>query len=121
MSAALADQRVCASGVATRLLKQTALFYLCIAYVPLQYALNGAKPLRQCLFRPSCSRLSRDGCPVSSLSTLCCRQSDIDMWAALEAVQMKEYVQGMPQGLDATVSEGGGNLSVSSNEGEVWL
>lgn len=41
------------------------------------------------------------------------RQSDLDMWAALEAVQMKGYVYGLPGGLDALVSEGGGNLSVS--------
>lgn len=41
------------------------------------------------------------------------RQSDVHMWAALEAVQMKDYVQGLPGGLDAPVAEGGGNLSVS--------
>lgn len=34
------------------------------------------------------------------------------MWAALEAVQMKEYITALPEGLDAPVSEGGGNLSV---------
>ncbi|CAN0507394.1 unnamed protein product, partial [Scytosiphon promiscuus] len=42
----------------------------------------------------------------------CSRQSDVDMWAALEAVQMKEYITALPEGLDAPVSEGGGNLSV---------
>lgn len=41
------------------------------------------------------------------------RQSDVHMWAALEAVQMKDYVQSLPGGLDAPVAEGGGNLSVS--------
>lgn len=35
------------------------------------------------------------------------------MWEALEAVQMKVYVKALPGGLDAPVSEGGGNLSVS--------
>ena len=35
------------------------------------------------------------------------------MWDALEAVQMKDYVLSLPGGLDAPVSEGGGNLSVS--------
>lgn len=40
----------------------------------------------------------------------------MNMWTALEAVQMKEYVQALPGGLDAAVSEGGGNLSVSLPE-----
>ena len=38
------------------------------------------------------------------------------MWDALEAVQMKDYVQSLPGGLDAPVSEGGGNLSVSISQ-----
>ena len=41
------------------------------------------------------------------------RQSDVNMWSALEAVQMKGYVQSLLGGLDAPVAEGGGNLSVS--------
>ena len=41
------------------------------------------------------------------------RHSDVDVWAALEAVQMKSYVQGLSEGLDAPVSEGGSNVSVS--------
>ena len=44
---------------------------------------------------------------VSSL-----RRSDADMWAALEAVQMKDYVLSLPGGLNTPVSEGGSNLSV---------
>lgn len=36
----------------------------------------------------------------------------MEMWAALEAVQMKEFIRALPEGLDAPVSEGGGNLSV---------
>lgn len=36
------------------------------------------------------------------------------MWAALEAVQMKDYVEALPGGLDARVAEGGGNLSVGN-------
>lgn len=35
------------------------------------------------------------------------------MWDALEAVQMKDYVTSLPGALDAPVTEGGGNLSVS--------
>lgn len=35
------------------------------------------------------------------------------MWQALEAVQMKGYVSALPGTLDAPVTEGGGNLSVS--------
>ena len=52
------------------------------------------------------------GPSVSYCPSLCFRQSDVDMWAALEAVQMKEYIKALPEGLDAPVSEGGGNLSV---------
>ena len=52
------------------------------------------------------------GASVSDYPSLCPRQSDVDMWAALEAVQMKEYIKALPEGLDAPVSEGGGNLSV---------
>lgn len=37
------------------------------------------------------------------------------MWEALEAVQMKGYVTTLPGALDAPVSEGGNNLSVSRN------
>ncbi len=37
----------------------------------------------------------------------------METWAALEAVQMKDYVQSLPGGLDAQVAEAGGNLSVS--------
>eukprot|EP00752_Nemacystus_decipiens_P006715 g6038.t1 len=44
------------------------------------------------------------------------RQSDVDMWAALEAVQMEDYVLSLPGGLDAPVSEGGGNLSVGQRQ-----
>eukprot|EP00752_Nemacystus_decipiens_P006704 g6027.t1 len=44
------------------------------------------------------------------------KQSDVHMWDALEAVQMKEYVQALPGGLDAPVSEGGGNLSVGQRQ-----
>lgn len=45
--------------------------------------------------------------------TIVVRHSDAVMWEALEAVQMKDYVKALPGGLDAHVSEGGGNLSVS--------
>lgn len=41
------------------------------------------------------------------------RHSDAAMWEALEAVQMKDHVTMLPGGLDARVTEGGGNLSVS--------
>lgn len=41
------------------------------------------------------------------------------MWAALEAVQMEDYVLSLPGGLDAPVSEGGGNLSVSRRKKEL--
>ncbi|CAM9886717.1 unnamed protein product [Scytosiphon promiscuus] len=44
------------------------------------------------------------------------KQSDVHMWAALEAVQMKDYVQSLPGGLDAPVAEGGGNLSVGQRQ-----
>ncbi|CAM9451621.1 unnamed protein product, partial [Hapterophycus canaliculatus] len=40
------------------------------------------------------------------------KQSDVEIWAALEAVQMKDFVQALPGGLDAPVAESGGNLSV---------
>ncbi|CAM9967371.1 unnamed protein product, partial [Ectocarpus sp. 12 AP-2014] len=44
------------------------------------------------------------------------KQSDAQMWASLEAVQMKTYVQSLPGGLDAPVAEGGGNLSVGQRQ-----
>ncbi|CAM9122833.1 unnamed protein product, partial [Ectocarpus sp. 4 AP-2014] len=44
------------------------------------------------------------------------KQSDIHMWASLEAVQMKTYVQSLAGGLDAPVAEGGGNLSVGQRQ-----
>eukprot|EP00903_Cladosiphon_okamuranus_P016201 g14950.t2 len=44
------------------------------------------------------------------------KQSDVHMWDALEAVQMKNYVLSLPGGLDAPVSEGGGNLSVGQRQ-----
>lgn len=50
---------------------------------------------------------------LNGLMSGCCRHSDTEMWDALEAVQMKYYVRLLPGGLDALVTEGGGNLSVS--------
>ncbi|CAM9399555.1 unnamed protein product, partial [Ectocarpus sp. 12 AP-2014] len=44
------------------------------------------------------------------------KQSDAHMWASLEAVQMKTYVQSLAGGLDAPVAEGGGNLSVGQRQ-----
>lgn len=44
------------------------------------------------------------------------RHSDQTIWDALEAVQMKVYVTTLPGALDAPVSEGGNNLSVSRND-----
>ncbi|CAM9122992.1 unnamed protein product [Ectocarpus sp. 4 AP-2014] len=44
------------------------------------------------------------------------KQSDAQMWASLEAVQMKTYVQSLAGGLDAPVAEGGGNLSVGQRQ-----
>ncbi|CAM9253787.1 unnamed protein product, partial [Hapterophycus canaliculatus] len=44
------------------------------------------------------------------------KQCDVHMWAALEAVQMKGYVQALPGGLDARVAEGGNNLSVGQRQ-----
>ncbi|CAN0043645.1 unnamed protein product, partial [Scytosiphon promiscuus] len=44
------------------------------------------------------------------------KQSDMCMWDALEAVQMKGHVQALPDGLDALVTEGGGNLSVGQRQ-----
>lgn len=58
---------------------------------------------------PSCARWG-----VNGWMNKCCRHSDTKMWEALEAVQMKYYVSLLPGGLDAPVTEGGGNLSVSA-------
>lgn len=75
-----------------------------------------------CIRSDTCSRRSLfaplgfsywAGVPVPITLELFYRQSYVDMWAALEAVQMKAFVHGLPGGLDAPVSEGGGNLSVS--------
>ncbi|CAM9167469.1 unnamed protein product, partial [Hapterophycus canaliculatus] len=43
-------------------------------------------------------------------------KSDPQMWAALEAVQMKGHVQALPGGLDGHVAEGGSNLSVGQRQ-----
>ncbi|TFK44584.1 metal resistance protein YCF1 [Crucibulum laeve] len=37
--------------------------------------------------------------------------SDVDIWVALSQARLKEYVESLPQGLDASVREGGSSLS----------
>ena len=71
-------------------------------------------PKLMCAYFVRSVRFWRDHC-VFTLHPLLMflRHSDVDVWAALEAVQMKSYVQGLSEGLDAPVSEGGSNVSVS--------
>jgi len=43
-------------------------------------------------------------------------KSDMDLWRALELAHLSEYVRTLTQGLDYSVSEGGGNLSVGQRQ-----
>uniref|UniRef100_A0A6G1SI71 Multidrug resistance-associated protein 4 n=1 Tax=Aceria tosichella TaxID=561515 RepID=A0A6G1SI71_9ACAR len=42
--------------------------------------------------------------------------NDLDMWRALEHVKLNDVVRGLPGGLDAELSEGGGNFSVGERQ-----
>eukprot|EP00051_Salpingoeca_urceolata_P017449 m.237611 g.237611 ORF g.237611 m.237611 type:complete len:1401 (-) comp18957_c0_seq3:248-4450(-) len=42
--------------------------------------------------------------------------SDADLWAALADVQLQQVIQGLPNGLDSEVTEGGANLSVGQRQ-----
>lgn len=44
------------------------------------------------------------------------KYSDLEVWNALECVQMKIFVQELPGGLSALISESGGNLSVGQRQ-----
>jgi ABC-type multidrug transport system fused ATPase/permease subunit len=42
--------------------------------------------------------------------------SDLELWSALEAVRLKEFVQGLEGGLNASVSEAGANFSAGQRQ-----
>lgn len=90
-----------------------------IGWPGLSCRFNLSKPVLSCVFNNLAYRIAYH-CPRQR--ALChLRQSDVDMWAALEAVQMKDYVLALPGGLDAPVAEGGGNLSVSRRRKHSWF
>merc|ERR1712232_237728 len=44
------------------------------------------------------------------------KHSDIELWEALDSIGMKTHVEGMPNGLDATITGGGENLSAGQRQ-----
>jgi ATP-binding cassette subfamily B protein len=66
------------------------------------WARLGVVPQRAYLFSGTVATNLRFGNPNAS---------DDELWSALEAAQGKDFVQAMPQGLDAPISQGGTNVS----------
>ena len=44
------------------------------------------------------------------------KHTDAELWEALDSIEMKDYVKGMPQGLDTVITGGGENLSAGQRQ-----